>query len=110
MGINEWAVSGADDPKFAKQLISWIVKRPAGADARLLPGLRRTGNQYDLGHYPRTTNMCGRRSAAPTSSPTPNTTPALLPPLPPKPKPTKPKKPKPDPTPTPGHRSPAPNY
>ncbi len=28
VAINEWAVYGGDEPRFVKQLIAWIVKRP----------------------------------------------------------------------------------
>ena len=43
VAITEWAVSGEDEPRFVKRLVAWTVKRPAGADARLLRRLRLTG-------------------------------------------------------------------
>ncbi len=54
--VTEWAVSGADDPRFAKQLIAWTAKR---ARVRMLvyyQGFGPAENPYELRLYPRTTN------------------------------------------------------
>ena len=55
VAITEWAVSGKDEPRFVKQLISWIVKRPRVRMLVYYQGFG-PGNPYDLGLYPRTTN------------------------------------------------------
>jgi hypothetical protein len=55
LAINEWAVYGVDEPRFAKQLIAWVVKRPRVRMFVYYQGFD-AGNQYDLRLYPRTTN------------------------------------------------------
>jgi hypothetical protein len=54
MGINEWAVYKTDEPNFAKQLISWIVKRPRVRMLIYYQGFG-VGNEYELSHYPQAT-------------------------------------------------------
>ena len=56
IAIAEWAVHGSDDPRFAKQLISWVVKRPRVRMFVYYDGFGTSGNTYDLGLYPRTAN------------------------------------------------------
>jgi hypothetical protein len=55
VAITEWAVAPEDEPRFAKQLVAWTVKRPR---VRMLVYYNGFGlpneNQYDLSHYPRT--------------------------------------------------------
>ncbi len=55
--ITEWAVSPNDEPRFAKQLIAWTVKRPRVRMLVYYNGFGASGeNPFDLAHYPRTTN------------------------------------------------------
>src|ERR1700709_521609 len=99
VAINEWAVSAIDEPRFVKQVIAWVVKRPRVRMLTYYSGVG-PGNQYDLGLYPRTTNTLRLkiRRASFLSSADYNA--GLLPPLPPKPKKTT-AKPKPAPVHTP---------
>jgi hypothetical protein len=55
LAITEWAVSGKDEPKFARQLVAWTSKRPRVRMFVYYDGFGR-GNIYDLARYPRTTN------------------------------------------------------
>jgi hypothetical protein len=55
VAITEWAVSGKDEPLFARKLIGWTVKRPRVRMFVYYDGFGR-GNPYDLSLYPRTTN------------------------------------------------------
>ena len=56
IAITEWAVSGEDEPRFVKQLIAWIVKRPRVRMLVYYNGFGAGANPYDLSLYPRTTN------------------------------------------------------
>ena len=69
----------------------------AGADARLLPGLRQPATPTTSAPTRGRRTRCGSRSAAPTSSRAPNTTPAPCRRCRRRPKPKKPVKPKPAP-------------
>jgi hypothetical protein len=105
VAINEWAVSAIDEPRFVKQVISWVVKRPRVRMLTYYSGVG-PGNQYDLGLYPRTTNTLRLKIRRATFLSTADYNAGLLPPLPPKPKKTKPTPtpvpvPTPEPTPTP---------
>jgi hypothetical protein len=95
LAINEWAVHGVDEPRFAKQLIAWMVKRPRVRMFVYYQGFD-TGNQYDLRLYPRTANTLRLKIRRANFLSTAEYNAGLLPPLPPKPKKTKP-----TPTPTP---------
>jgi hypothetical protein len=55
VSITEWAVSGVDEPRFVKQLVSWVVKRTRVRMLVYYQGFGK-GNQYDLNLYPRTAN------------------------------------------------------
>ena len=99
LAINEWAVHGVDEPRFAKQLIAWMVKRPRVRMFVYYQGFD-AGNQYDLRLYPRTANTLRLKIRRANFLSTAEYNAGLLPPLPPKPKKTKPK-PAPTPTPTP---------
>src|SRR6476469_1161472 len=55
VAINEWAVSREDDPRFVKQLVSWVVKRPRVRMLVYYVGFG-AGNEYELNLYPRTAN------------------------------------------------------
>jgi hypothetical protein len=98
VGINEWAVYGKDEPRFAKQLIAWIVKRPRVRMLVYYQGFG-PGNQYDLRLYPRTANTLRLKLRRANFLDTAEYNAGTLPPLPPKP--PKPPKPTPVPPPTP---------
>ncbi|HEY4779249.1 MAG TPA: hypothetical protein VIH47_06630 [Solirubrobacterales bacterium] len=103
VAITEWAVSAIDEPRFVKQLVSWVVKRPRVRMLTYYDGVG-PGNQYDLGLYPRTTNTLRLKIRRANFLSTAEYNAGLLPPLPPKPKKAPPKPvptPVPVPTPTP---------
>jgi hypothetical protein len=56
LAIAEWAVYGEDEPRFAKQLIVWVAKRPRVRMFVYYTGFGPGYNPYDLKLYPRTTN------------------------------------------------------
>jgi hypothetical protein len=90
IGINEWAVHGTDEPRFAKQLIAWVVKRPRVRMFVYYQGFG-SGNQYDLRLYPRTTNTLRLKVRRPSFLEYADYNAGTLPPLPPKtPPPTTP--------------------
>jgi hypothetical protein len=95
VAITEWAVSDEDQPRFVKQLIAWIVKRPRVRMLVYYYGFGR-GNPYDLGLYPRTANLLRRKLRRANFLSTAEYNAGTLPPLPPK------AKPQPSPTPVPG--------
>jgi hypothetical protein len=101
VAITEWAVSAEDEPRFVKQLIAWIVKRPRVRMLLYYNGFG-AGNQYDLSLYPRTANTLRLKLRRENFLETAEYNAGLLPPLPPKPKKTKPAPaPTPAPEPTP---------
>ncbi len=100
MAINEWAVSVTDEPRFVKQLVTWIVKRPRVRMFVYYQGFGK-GNQYELGLYPRTANTLRLKLRRASFLSTAEYNAGTLPELPKKAKPKKPKKPKPTPAPTP---------
>ena len=55
ISITEFAVSGVDDPRYIKQLVTWTVKRPRVRMLVYYNGFG-SGNPYDLRLFPRTTN------------------------------------------------------
>lgn len=59
--LTEWAVAGKDDPRFTRQLIAWIVKRPRVRMFVYYRGFGATGNPYALGLYPRTANTLRKK-------------------------------------------------
>jgi hypothetical protein len=85
VSITEWAVSGEDEPKFVKQLISWIVKRPRVRMLVYYQGFG-VGNPYDLNLYPHTLNQIRKKIRRPNFLSEAEYNAGLLPPLPPKPK------------------------
>jgi len=99
IAINEWAVHGEDEPRFVKQLISWVVKRPRVRMFTYYTGFG-PGNQYDLNLYPRTANTLRLKIRRANFLQYADYNAALFPPLPPKPKKAKPV-PAPVPAPTP---------
>jgi hypothetical protein len=84
--ITEWAVSGEDEPRFAKQLIAWTAKRPRVRMLIYYTGFQ-AGNQYDLRLYPRTTNTLRLKVRRPNFLEYADYNAGTLPPLPPKPAP-----------------------
>jgi hypothetical protein len=101
IGIAEWAVHRVDEPRFVKQLIAWVVRRPRVRMLVYYRGFGDSGNEYAIGQYPRTLNTLRQkiRRASFLSSAEYNA--GTLPALPKKAKPKKPKKPKPTPAPAP---------
>jgi hypothetical protein len=85
IAITEWAVSGEDEPRFAKQLVSWTVKRPRVRMFIYYTGFGK-GNEYELGLYPRTANTFRKKIRRANFLSTAEYNAGLLPPLPPKPK------------------------
>ncbi|HWB68489.1 MAG TPA: hypothetical protein VG518_00780 [Solirubrobacterales bacterium] len=97
VAVTEWAVSGANDPRFVKQLIAWIAKRPRVRMFVYYTGFGKD-NEYDLSLYPRPRNTLRRKARRPNFLAYADYNAGTLPPLPPKPAPT--------PTPTPTEPSP----
>jgi hypothetical protein len=86
IAIAEWAVYGEDEPRFAKQLVSWVVKRPRVRMFVYYTGFGPGENPYEPTLYPRTMNTLRlkvRRASFLTEA---EYNAGLLPPLPPKPK------------------------
>jgi hypothetical protein len=83
VAVTEWAVTGEDEPRFVKQLISWLVKRPRVRMLVYYTGVG-PGNEYDLSHYPRTTNTLRQKIRRANFLSTAEYNAGLLPPLPPK--------------------------
>jgi hypothetical protein len=85
VAITEWAMSEEDDPKFVKQLISWVVTHKRVQMLTYYQGFG-AGNTYELGLYPRTANMLRRKIRRANFLSYAEYNAGLLPPLPPKPK------------------------
>ncbi len=87
--ITEWAVSGVDEPGFAKQLIAWTAKR---SRVRMLVYYDGFGspNPYDPRLYPQTLNTLRLKLRRPNFLSSAEYNAGTLPPLPPKPPKTKP--------------------
>src|SRR3954453_4703030 len=85
VAMTEWAVSGEDEPRFVKQVVTRTVRHPRVRMLVYYQGFG-VGNQYDLRLYPRTTNTLRRKIRRPTFLETADYNAALLPPLPPKPR------------------------
>lgn len=100
VAVTEWAISAIDEPRFVKQLIAWIVKRPRVRMLVYYQGFGQ-GNQYDLDLYPRTANTLRLKIRRANFLSYADYNAGLLPPLPPKPKKTPVKKPAPVPVPVP---------
>lgn len=81
--ITEWAVAGADDPRFAKQLVAWAVKRPRVRMLVYYRGFGEDGNPYRLGLYPRTANTLRKKIRRNSFPPYAAFHAATLPPAPP---------------------------
>jgi hypothetical protein len=81
IGINEWAVYDTDEPRFAKQLISWVAKRPRVRMLVYYQGFG-AGNQYDLAHYPQTAAVLRQKLRRPNFLGEAEYNAGFLPPLP----------------------------
>jgi hypothetical protein len=81
--ITEWAVSGIDEPRFAKQLIAWTAKRPRVRMLVYYEGFGPTENPYDLRLYPRTANTLRLKVRRPNFLEYAEYNAGTLPPLPP---------------------------
>jgi hypothetical protein len=88
IAIAEWAVYGEDEPRFAKQLVSWVVKRPRVRMFVYYTGFGPGENPYDPKLYPRTMNTLRLKVRRATFLTEAEYNAGLLPPLPPKPKKT----------------------
>jgi len=102
VSISEWAVAGVDDPRWVKQLIAWVVKRPRVRMLVYYRGFGETGNPYALGPYPRSTNMIRLKIRRASFLSAADYNAGTLPPLPKK------ETPKPAPAPVPTPEPPAP--
>jgi hypothetical protein len=89
VAVTEWAISAIDEPRFVKQLIAWIVKRPRVRMLVYYTGFG-AGNQYELNLYPRTTNTLRLKIRRANFLTYADYNAGLLAPLPPKPKKAKP--------------------
>ena len=85
VAMTEWAVSGEDEPRFVKQVVTWTVRHPRVRMLTYYQGFG-AGNQYDLRLYPRTTNTLRQKIRRPTFLETADYNAGLFPPLPPKPR------------------------
>ncbi|MGV1048892.1 MAG: hypothetical protein ACOYD4_10265 [Solirubrobacterales bacterium] len=83
VSVTEWAVSGEDEPRFVKQVIGWVVKRPRVRMLVYYNGFG-AGNPYDLGLHPRTTNTLRKKIRRSNFLPYAEYNAGLFPPLPPK--------------------------
>src|SRR5262245_18207041 len=63
--ITEWAVSGDDEPRCAKQLIAWTGKRPRVSMLVYYNCFGEAQNPYDLSLYPRTASTLRRKARRP---------------------------------------------
>ena len=89
--IAEWGVYGSDEPRFAKQLVSWTAKRQRVRMFVYYTGFGTPAeNTYDLSHYPRTTNTLRLKIRRPNFLTYAEYNAGTLPPLPPPPPKAKP--------------------
>jgi hypothetical protein len=82
VAVTEWAISAIDEPRFVKQLVAWIAKRPRVRMLVYYQGFG-PGNQYDLNLYPRTSNTLRLKLRRPNFLPYAEWNTGLFPPLPP---------------------------
>lgn len=83
--LAEWAVFGEDEPRFVKQVVAWVVKRPRVRMLVYYRGFGETENPYQLGLYPRTSNTLRLKIRRPTFLQYADYNAGTLPPLPPPP-------------------------
>jgi hypothetical protein len=87
VAITEWAVQEKDEPRFAKQLVSWITTHKRVQMFNYYQGFG-PGNPYELGLYPRTAATLRKKIRRANFLDYAEYNAGLLPPLPPKPKKT----------------------
>ncbi len=87
VSITEWAVTGADEPRFVSQLIAWTVRRPRVRMLVYYQGFS-PGNPYDIRLYPRSANTLRVKLRRPNFLSSAEYNAGTLPPLPSKAKPT----------------------
>jgi len=85
IAIAEWGVYGEDEPRFAKQLVAWLTKRPRVRMFVYYNGFGPSENPYDLKLYPRTMNTLRLKIRRATFLTEAEYNAGTLPPLPPKP-------------------------
>ena len=83
VAITEWAMQENDEPRFVKQLISWVVTHKRVQMLTYYQGFG-AGNTYELGLYPRSTNMLRKKIRRANFLSYAEYNAGLLPPLPPK--------------------------
>ncbi len=97
VAVTEWAIHRKDEPRFVKQLVSWVVKRPRVRMLVYYVGFG-AGNEYALTHYPRTMNTLRKKIRRASFLPYADYNAGLFAPLPKK---AKTPAPKPPPAPAP---------
>jgi hypothetical protein len=83
--MTEFAVAGVDEPRFVKETIAWIVKRPRVRMFVYYTGFGPGSNPYDLNLYPRSTNTLRLKVRRPNFLQYAEYNAGGLPPLPPPP-------------------------
>jgi hypothetical protein len=83
IAITEWAMSEEDEPKFVKQLISWVATHKRVQMLTYYQGFGQ-GNPYELSLYPKTAAMLRKKIRRATFLPYAEYNAGLLPPLQPK--------------------------
>jgi hypothetical protein len=83
IAITEWAMSEEDEPKFVKQLISWVATHKRVQMLTYYQGFG-AGNSYELSLYPRTAAMLRKKIRRANFLPYAEYNAGLLPPLQPK--------------------------
>lgn len=87
VAITEWGMQEKDEPRFAKELITWVVTHKRVQMLNYYQGFG-TGNTYELGLYPRTANTYRKKIRRANFLSYAEYNAGLLPPLPPKEKKT----------------------
>lgn len=83
VAITEWAMQEEDEPRFASQLIGWVVKHKRVQMLTYYQGFG-AGNVYELSLYPRTANTYRKKIRRANFLSYAEYNAGLLPPLPPK--------------------------
>jgi len=87
VAITEWAMQEEDEPRFAKELVHWVVAHKRVQMLTYYQGFG-PGNVYELSLYPRAKNTYGKMIRRANFLPYAEYNAGLLPPLPPKEKTT----------------------
>ena len=83
VAITEWGQQETDEPRFVKQLISWVITHKRVQMLTYYQGFGQ-GNTYELGLYPRTADTYAQKIRRANFLPYAEYNAGLLPPLPPK--------------------------